>query len=83
MSLVNYFRTIGKLGISSVLKVAYYRSSVRFKFNRALLIKAHLIDEPIYSCPQMPNPDQPFVESWEKGTINNSFLSLKIQHLIF
>uniref|UniRef100_UPI00404842CE heparinase II/III domain-containing protein n=1 Tax=Algoriphagus sp. TaxID=1872435 RepID=UPI00404842CE len=80
MSLVNYFRTIGKLGISSVLKVAYYRFSVRFKFNRALLINAHLIDEPIYNCPQMPNPDQPFVESWEKGTINNSFLSLKIQH---
>ncbi len=79
MSLVNYFQTIGKLGISSVFKVAYYRSSVRFKFNRAFRIKAHLIDEPIYCGPQMPNPDQPVVESWEKGEINNSFLNLKIQ----
>ena len=80
MSLVNYFRTIGKLGISSVLKVAYYRSSVRFKFNRVFRIKAHVIDEPIYSGPKMPNPDQPVVESWEKGELNNSFLSLKINH---
>ena len=79
MYLVNYFRTIGKLGISSVLKVAYYRFSVRFKFNPAFRIKAHLIDEPIYSGPQKHNPDQPVVESWEKGEINNSFLSLKIQ----
>ena len=78
--MVNYFQTIGKLGISSVLKVAYYRSSIRFKFNRAFRIRAHLIDEPIYSGPQNPNPDQPVVESWEKREINNSFLSLKIQH---
>ena len=78
MSLVNYFRTIGKLGISSVLKVAYYRFSVRFKFNRVFRIKAHVIDEPIYSGPKMSNPYQPVVESWEKGEINNSFLSLKI-----
>lgn len=80
MSLVSYFQTIGKLGISSVLKVAYYRTSVRFKFNRAFRIKADLIDEPIYSGPQNPNPNLPIVESWEKGEIHNSFLRLKIQH---
>ncbi len=77
--LVNYLQTIGKLGISSVLKVAYYRLSVRFKFNRAFRIKARLIDEPIYSVPKNPHPDQPVVESWEKREINNSFLSLKVQ----
>jgi hypothetical protein len=79
MSLVNFLQTVRKLGISSVLRVAYYRTSVKFKFNRAFRIKAHLIDEPIYSGPQNPNPDQPVIGSWEKGEINNSFLSLKIQ----
>jgi hypothetical protein len=79
MSLLNYFITFGKLGISSVLKVGYYRLSVRFKFNRAFRIKANLIDEPIYSGAQKPNPDQPVVERWEKREINNSFLNLKIQ----
>jgi hypothetical protein len=79
MSLVNYFQTIVKLGISSVLKVAYYRSSLKFKFNRAFRIKAHLTDEPIYSVPRNPNPNQPVIDCWAKGEINNCFLSLKIQ----
>ncbi len=77
--MVNYLQTIRKLGISSVLKVAYYRFSVKFKFNRAFRIQSHLIDEPIYNGTQNPNPDQPVVESWEKKEIHNSFLSLKIQ----
>jgi hypothetical protein len=76
----NHISTLRKLGISSVFKVAYYRFSVRFKFNRAFQINAHLLDEPLYNGPQIPKPNQPVVESWEKGEINNSFLSLKIHH---
>lgn len=80
MSLVNYFQTIRKLGIYSVLKVAYYKSSIKFKFNGAFRIKSHLNDEPIYSELQKLNPDQPVVESWEKREITNSFFSLRIQY---
>ncbi len=79
MSLVNKFQTIGKLGVSSVLKVAYYKLSIKFKFNPALKLKADLLDEPIYNIPQHTNPDLPVVESWEKKEITNSFFSLKIQ----
>ena len=79
MYVFNFFQTIKKLGISSVFKVAYYRLSVRFKFNRVFRIKAQLIDEPMYSSPQYHNPDHPVIDCWERGEIFNSFLILKIQ----
>ena len=80
MSWINYLKTIGKLGVSSVFQVVIYRVSVKFKFNRAVWIKAQLIDEPIFCGPKYPNPNLPFVESWEKREFKNSFLTIKIKH---
>lgn len=79
MHLVNYFQTIRKLGIASVLRVGYYRLSIKYKFNPVFKITSDFLDEPLYKNPKDPNPGPPVVKSWEKKEINNSFFSLKIQ----
>jgi hypothetical protein len=79
MSLLNYFQTIRKLGVSSVLRVGYYRLSVKYKFNPVFKITADLLDESIFKTPIDPNPGLPVVESWENKQMNNSYFSLKIQ----
>ncbi|MBM3402663.1 MAG: heparinase [Bacteroidetes bacterium] len=79
MSPINYFHTIRKLGIPSVLRVWYYRLSIKYKFNPVFKITSDLLDEPLFNNPKDPNPGLPVVESWEKKEINNSFFSLKIQ----
>jgi hypothetical protein len=80
MSLVSYLRTILKLGVISVLKVLYYKVSLKFKLNSVFRIKAQLIDEPIYRGPQKIYFNLPIVDSWEKGFLNNSFIVLPIQN---
>lgn len=80
MSLLNYILTIRRLGISSVLRVGYYRLSIKFKFNPVFKITSDLLDDPLYSSPKNPKSSLPIVESWEKKEINNSFFVLKIQH---
>jgi hypothetical protein len=79
MSLLIFFQTIIKLGISNVLRVGFYRLSIKYKFNPVLKIKSDLLDEPLYRTPKDLNPGLPVVESWENKEINNSFFSLKLQ----
>jgi len=79
MSLLIFFQTIIKLGISNVLRVGFYRLSIKYKFNPVFKITSDLLDEPLYNTPKDPNPGLPIVESWENKEINNSFFSLKIQ----
>jgi hypothetical protein len=79
MSLLIFFHTIIKLGISSVLRVGFYRLSIIYKFNPVFKITSDLLDEPLYNIPKDLNPGLPVVESWENQEINNSFFSLKIQ----
>ena len=79
MSLLIFFQTIIKLGIPNVLRVGFYRLSIKYKFNPVFKITSDLLDEPLYNTPKDPNPGLPVVESWENKEINNSFFSLKIQ----
>ena len=79
MSLVNYFQTIRKLGISSILRVGYYRLSIKYKINPVFKIKSDFLDAPLYKNPKNPNPSLPVIKCWVKKEINNSFFSLKIQ----
>lgn len=80
MSILNYLRTIVKLGLVSVFKVFYYKVSLKFKFNSVFRIKADLIDQQIFRKPKNIYSNLPNVESWEKGILNNSFLNISIQN---
>jgi hypothetical protein len=77
--LVENFGTLNKLGLSNVIRVAWYKFSIQIKLNRVFFIKTEPITGEIYDNPKAYNGQLPNVDCWEKQEFFNSYFKLKIQ----
>jgi len=80
---LNFFslvKLIKDLGFISIMRVFFYKASIKYRINRVLYIKAEFLDEDIFSVSREAKRNLPEVNSWINRNIKHSYLDIKISY---